>query len=75
MRLATRPLGEQPTMTNEKSDQTPERATNPGVTTFGDGQTTTDDKVAGDLRTETGDKLYAETGQDGKRLEESRPKG
>jgi hypothetical protein len=59
-------------MANEKSDQTLGRGTDPGVTTFGDGQTTTDDKVAGDLRTETGDKLYAETGQDGKPLEEVR---
>jgi len=61
-------------MANEKSDQTLERATQPGETTFGDGQTTNDDKVAGDLRTETGEQLYAETGQDGKPLEESRPK-
>ena len=61
-------------MANEKSDQTTERGTDPGKTTFGDGQTTNDDKVAGDLRTETGDQLYAETGQDGKPLEQSRPK-
>jgi hypothetical protein len=61
-------------MPNEKSDQTLERASHPGVTTFGDGQTTTDDKSAGDLRTETGDQLYAETGQDGKPLEDARPK-
>jgi hypothetical protein len=72
--LATAVLGNINTMANEKSDQTLERASNPGVTTFGDGQTTTDDKAAGDLRTETGDQLYAETGQDGEPLEEARPK-
>jgi hypothetical protein len=67
-------LGQHLTMANEKSDQTLERATQPGVTTFGDGEKTNDDKVAGDLRTETGDQLYAETGQDGKPLEDARPK-
>jgi hypothetical protein len=62
-------------MANDESNQTPKHVTDPGVTTFGDGQITTDDDVAGDLRTETGDQLYSETGQDGKPLENARPKG
>jgi hypothetical protein len=62
-------------MPNQNSDQTPARHTDPGVTSWSDGETTDADQVAGDLRTETGEQLFAETGQDGEPLEEARPKG
>jgi hypothetical protein len=46
----------------------------PGVTTWGDGETiTTGDQVAGDLTTETGEALRTETGGDAL-LEDARPK-
>ncbi|GEM_PF-6749261 len=60
-------------MTDEKRGKGPE-GEDPGVTTWGDGETVTSgDQVAGDLTTETGEALQTETGGDAL-LEDSRPK-
>lgn len=59
-------------MADEKSGQSVAKLTDPGVTKWGDG-TSSGEQPAGDLTTETGEQLLAETGQ-AISLEDSRPK-